>query len=764
LATVVNPKKTRLSPPVAKIAPSNVYFGVNTRDPSQFRGNKAMNPPVAREDPYYWLRDTERKNPEVLGYIKEENAYTEESLSHLSDFREELYQEMLSHLQETDEEVPHRRGDYLYYSKTVKGLSYKIHCRRLAFGGPEEVILDENDVAKGHEYSDVGSWEPSPSHRLLAYGVDNSGYETYTIRVIRDISTKEHAADTIEGTSGQIVWAADDSSFFYLTLDDEHRPYKVFMHVMGTPQSQDVCLLTESDGRFWMDVSKTTDDRYLLVGAGSTETSEYYFIDLSGLSSAQQYQQELVNRMTCFQTRQQGLRYEDIDHQDGYFYIVTNKDDCINNKLVRVPVSAYTVGTKSTESNTFHTWQDLREYNASEQISSVLALRHHLVISGRAQGFSHIWIVPYTNEKHLGGWQPMTFPEQTYNVWLSDNYVYDTETVRIGYSSFITPRQVRDYNLYNGQVTVLKEQAVPGYDHSQYACRRMEVRSRDGTTCIPMSLVYHKSSLYSKSRFQMDEESGQLREDLSRPDNCLYQLPTLLYGYGSYGHPIDPTFDFKRLALLDRGVVFVIAHIRGGGEMGRSWYEKGGKYCHKMNTFHDFADCAKALISQQITTPDKLAIVGRSAGGLLIGATINMYPSLFKVAVADVPFVDVLNTMSDPSIPLTVTEWEEWGNPNEEEFFQYMKRYSPYDNIKKQRYPSLLVTAGLNDPRVPYWEAAKFVAKLRTHKLQDDSNPVYLKTDLSSGHFSASDRYKYIKETAFEYAFILDELRARECL
>lgn len=721
-----------------------------------------MNPPVSRDDPYYWLRDTERKNPEVLSYLNEENSFTEGSLSHLSGFREDLYREMLSHLQETDEEVPYRRGDFLYYSKTVKGLAYKIHCRRLAFGGPEEVVLDENEVAKGHEYSDVGSWEPSPSHRLLAYSADYSGYETYTIRVMRDVNTKEHFPDTIEGTSGSIVWAADDSAFFYLTLDEEHRPHKVFMHVLGTSQSDDICLLTETDGRFWMDVSKTSDDRYLLIGAGSKETSEYYFVDLSGLSGATQHQRELPKRLTCFQTRQQGLRYEDIDHQDGFFYIVTNKDNCMNNKLVRVPVSQYTTGVLQTTDSTFHAWQDVRPYNPSEQIDSVLSFRHHLVVAGRALGFSQLWIVPYTNERHLGAWQPMSFPEQTYSVWLSDNHVYDSETVRIGYSSFITPRQIQDYNLYNGHITVLKEQTVPGYDRSQYVCRRMEAKSRDGKTCIPMSLVYHRNILQAKSPYKMDAASGQIREDLSRPENCVYHAPTLLYGYGSYGHPIDPTFDFKRLALLDRGVVFAIAHIRGGGEMGRSWYEKDGKYLHKMNTFHDFADCAKTLLSQQITNTDRLAIVGRSAGGLLIGATINMYPSLFKVAVADVPFVDVLNTMSDPSIPLTVTEWEEWGNPNELEFHEYMKRYSPYDNVKRQRYPALLVTAGLHDPRVPYWEAAKFVAKLRAHKLADDSNPVYLKTDLSSGHFSASDRYKYIKETAFEYAFILDQIRARD--
>lgn len=744
---------------MAKIAPGKVYFGVNPSDPNQFRGSKALNPPIVREDPYFWLRDSERKSPEVLNYLHAENSFTEQSLSNLEGFREELYREILSHLQETDEEVPYRHGDYLYYSKTVKGLAYKIHCRRLAFGGPEEVVLDENEVAKGQQYADVGAWEPSPSHQLLAYSVDNSGYETYTIRVIRNLATKELFEDVIEGTSGEIVWGADDSSFLYLSLDDEHRPHKVFLHILGTSQSDDICLLTEDDGRFWMDVSKTTDERYLMIGSGSKETSEYYFIDLEGVSGAEQHKQVLPARLKCLQPRQQGLRYEDIDHQDGHFYIVTNKDDCMNNKLVRVSVASY--AEKTTE-NHYQQWEDVRPYNACEQINSVLALRHHLVISGRAEGFSQLWIVPYTNQKHLGAWQAMTFPEQTYNVWLTDNFVYDTETVRIGYSSFITPRQVQDYNLYTGAITVLKEQTVPGYDHTKYVCRRIEAKSRDGKTCIPISLVHHKNLLHATTPYVLDEASGQLRRDLSRPDNCLYHAPTLLYGYGSYGMPIDPTFDFKRLALLDRGVVYAIAHIRGGGEMGRSWYEKEGKYCSKMNTFHDFADCAKALLSQQITTPDRLAIVGRSAGGLLIGATVNMYPSLFKVAVADVPFVDVANTMSDPTIPLTVTEWEEWGNPNEEAFHEYMLRYSPYDNIKAQKYPALLFTAGLHDPRVPYWEAAKFVAKLRaTTKDIPDRNLVYLKTDLSSGHFSASDRYKYIKETAFEYAFILDQIRAR---
>lgn len=580
-------------PPTAKALNQKVHFGINPSDPEQFRGHNAMNPPVLRDDPYFWLRDSERKNTEVLNHLQAENDYAEKGLAHLQGFREELYAEMVSHLQETDEDVPYRHGDYLYYSKTIKGLAYKIHCRRSVHASAsdsksEEVILDENLVAKGHEYSDVGAWEPSPSHKMLAYSVDNSGYETYTIRIISDLTTKALAPDVIEGTSGAIVWANDDAAFFYLTLDEEHRPNKVFLHVLGTPQSDDICLLTEDDGRFWMHVTKTADDRFLLLGASSKETTEMYFLDLQGLNGAASYRDTAIisARLTCLSPRRQGLRYEDIEHQAGYFYIVTNKDDCVNNKLVRVPVAAYAQSSDSSETSIDFTqfWEDVRAYNGSEQIDNILAFQSHLVVEGRRQGMAALWIVPVdVQTQRLGNWEPLVFPEETYSAWLSDNYCFESTTLRVGYSSFLTPRQILDYDLTRKTFVVLKEQTVPGYDRSLYECRRMEAKSRDGVTCIPMSLVYHKQLLNAQSHYTVDEATGQRRWDLSRPDNVLYRAPVLLYGYGSYGYPIDPTFDFKRLALLDRGVVYVIAHIRGGGEMGRSWYEPAGKYLHKVN-------------------------------------------------------------------------------------------------------------------------------------------------------------------------------------
>lgn len=386
-------------------------------------------------------------------------------------------------------------------------------------------------------------------------------------------------------------------------------------------------------------------------------------------------------------------------------------------------------------------WVDLRPYNAKEQVKSLLPFKNHLAIFGRCNGVPRLWIVPKGTA--MNQWRTAVFPEDDFTLYRGDNYEYDSTSLRLVYSSFLTPRQVIDYDLDSGKTMVRKEQEVPLYDKSLYECRRIEALSRDGSTKIPMSLVYSKKALDKK-------------------DRSLKQVPTLLYGYGSYGASIDPSFDFKRISLLDRGVLYVIAHIRGGGEMGRGWYEDEGKYFTKMNTFHDFADCAKSLCHQEITDPSKLAVVGRSAGGLLIGAVVNMFPTLFKAAVADVPFVDVMNTMSDPTIPLTVTEWLEWGNPNEERFHDYMLSYSPYDNVKAQDYPAMLVTAGLNDPRVAYWEPAKWVAKLRAVKT--DRNPLLLKTDMSSGHFSASDRYKYIRETAFEYSFILDQIGAKKVL
>ena len=714
---------SKLSPPVAKKIPHEIHFGVNPLNPSEVRGEKPMNPPKVSIDPYFWLRDDTRSKEEVLSHLNAENAYCEQEMDKLKDLQNELYTEILSHLQETDEDVPHKRGKYMYYSRTETGLAYKIRCRRL--DGVEQVVLDENEVGKGHEYSVVSSVEPSPDHSLVAYAVDNNGYETYTLK-IKDIETNTHLADEIEEISGDITWGADKSTFFYLKMDAEHRPCEVWMHVLGTPAADDLLVHSEANQMFWMGIGKTQSNRFLIIQSGSKETDECHIIDLHGIVGGEAHKKAIRNKK-CVREREFGVRYE-VEHHMNKLYITTNKDGCKNNKLVCTDVDSVLRNTKIL-------WVDVKPYDKNVQIEGVLPFQKHLVIFGREAGFEQVWIADADKSK-IGEWKRCPWPEEVYSVWAGENYEFDTTSLRLGYSSLITPKQVLEMDLLSGEVKILKQQPVPGYQKENYDCCRIEATASDGKTKIPISMVYKKDN------------------DPRARGPC----PTLLYGYGSYGACMDPTFDFKRSALLDRGIIYAIAHIRGGGEMGRPWYEDEGKYLTKKNTFTDFGDCAKHLISNKMTSTNQLATIGRSAGGLLMGGITNMYSDLFKAIIADVPFVDLMNTMCDPTIPLTVTEWEEWGNPNEEKYFDYMMSYSPYDNVVEKKYPAMLVTAGLNDPRVAFWEPAKWVAKIRELKKNPEDTPLYLKTDMSAGHFSASDRYKYIKETAFEYSFIIDQI------
>lgn len=716
-----------ISPPRAKKIEEIMYFGINPKDKHEIRGDKPMNPPKTRVDYYNWLRDNSRKDEDVLSHIHAENAYCADQMEPLQSLQNELYEEMLSHLKETDEDVPYPSGQHLYYTRTQKGLSYKIHCRKPLTGGPEEVILDENLLAASHEYSVLDACEPSPDHSLLAYSVDQTGYETYSVRV-KNLATGEILQDEVEGSDAHIEWGADQSTLFYLTVDEEHRPNKVFLHILGTLQSEDVCIFQEDDSRFWVGITKTASGRFLIIDSSSKETSEVHVVDLLNLNGGEAHRVAGQQRLQCISHRKEGIRYE-IEHlsasltEKDSFAIISNIDNAKNFKLLRSEIDA--IGDSST-------WIEVKPYDPTIQIQSILPFQHHVVIYGRQDGRENIWIASIAD---LSRWTQVPFDEDCYSVWVGDNYQFNNPCVRLVYSSFVTPRTVFNLNLQTMEKVILKVQEVPGYEASRYESKRIMINARDNVQ-IPCSMVFCKSS----SPFVAEAQPR----------------PTLLYGYGSYGHSVDPTFDYKRISLLDRGVVFAIAHIRGGGEMGRSWYEDHGKYLTKRNTFNDFADCAAHLSKVGITAPDRLAIVGRSAGGLLVGAVTNEYPHLMKAVVADVPFVDVVNTMSDPTIPLTVTEWLEWGNPNEEKYFSYMASYSPYDNVKAQDYPAMMVTGGLNDPRVPYWEPVKWVAKLR--ELKTDQNKVLLKVDMSSGHFSASDRYKYLKETAHEYAFILDQI------
>lgn len=696
-------------PPVLEKRPHMVPFGAV---PGQNRGPNPMKPVLYIEDPYFYARDDTRKSEEVLEHLRQENAYTEAKTKHLANVRANIYNELLSHVQETDEEFPYPHGDYLYYTRTEKGSSYTFHCRRAKQGdaatstAPEELLLDENEIAKGQNHCDVASVRPSPCHRYLAYMVDFNGYETYT-GFVKDLQTGELLADRIENISS-LQWGADASVLYYATQDDAHRQDKIWRHVVGSDEP-DQLLYTESDELFSAYFMKARSGKFMFITSSSSETSEWSFIDLTHPAKPVQ----LVAK------REKGVLYS-VDQYDDRFYIVTNKDKATNFKLMSTPVAS-----PSAEH-----WTNVFPYDESIKVDDIDCFQHFMVLSGRQGGFSQIWIVKAeTTTKHTR--HRLEFQEASYAVGGGVNRNFDTHTFRFEYSSMTTPRTTYDYDVNARTMTFLKEKPTPNYDRSLYKSERLEATARDGTK-VPISIVY-RADKRSKDR-----------------------QPLHLYGYGSYEISIDPSFVGSILPLLDRGAIYAIAHIRGGGENGRTWYENA-KYKTKRNTFTDFIDCAEHLVTAGYTSPSKMTCEGRSAGGLLMGAVLNMRPDLFTAAIAGVPFVDVMNTMSDASIPLTTGEWEEWGNPNETEYFQYMLSYSPYENVKQQAYPHMLITSGLFDPRVAYWEPMKWVAKLRDVK--SDQNDILLKMDLSSGHFSASDRYHYLKEKAFDLAYLLDHLK-----
>jgi oligopeptidase B len=684
------------------------------------RGADPMDPPVIKDDDLYWLRDDKRKDPDVIAHLNRENAYFEKKFKPLRGLQSAIYQEFVSHTKETDEEVPYPYGPYVYYTRTVQGLSYPIHCRKsrkpgtIEPMGKEEIILDHNVLGKGKSHCDVQHVEMSPDHALLAFTVDFTGYETYDI-IVRQLATGNQV-DKVEGCAGQIVWGKTNQEFFYTTMDDEHRPHKVWRHKLGQPQSSDECLLTEDDELFWLDIDKTCSGRFLVIDSGSPTRSEVHLLDLEATGAT----------IKQVEPRSEDHRYS-VEHWGDHLYIITNTDGCINSKLMQTPIAA--TGKKN--------WKDVMPYEKTSKLDYLVCFENHVVINGRGNGLKMCKVM----DMRTGKVADLKFDEEAYDTYPKKNREWKTSRFRYGYSSMVTPHSTFEYDMQTGEKQLLKEQTVPKYDRSLYASERVFATAKDGTK-VPISLVYRKDCRYAKSK---------------QPS------PMMLYGYGSYGICIDPSFDAKGISYLDRGMIFAIAHIRGGGEMGRHWYETEGKYLNKMNTFTDFCDCAEFLIKSGYTQPSQLAISGRSAGGLLMGTVLNLRPDLFKAAVAGVPFVDIMVTMCDPSIPLTITEWEEWGNPNEKKYYDYMLSYSPVDNVKPNKYPSLLITAGLNDPRVPYWEPAKWVARLRAAQT-DRTVPMLLKTDMSSGHFSASDRYKLWEERSIEYAFVAHELGCAQLL
>ncbi len=654
-------------------------------------------------DNYGWLRNKE--NPEVIDYLKAENEYAESVMAHTAKIREDLYNEMVGRIKETDLSVPVRDGEYYYYTRDEQGKEYKIYCRKKGQDGTEEILLDLNKVAEGKDYLLLGAFEVSPNQQLLAYAYDTAGNEEYTVQ-FKDLTTGTLLEDVIKTTSGGVVWANDNKTVFYTTEDDTYRPDKVWRHTLGS-MAADSVIFHEPDAAFYVGVSRTRSDRYILIGTGSNTTSEYWYLDADKPNAA----------LSVIEPRSHKVEYS-VDHHGDYFYITTNADGAVNFKLVKAPVA------KPGKAN----WVDDIAHRPEIKLDGVDCFADYMAIFERRNGLQTVSIRTVAD----GSVEPVQFNEPTYSVSPGDTPEFNSTKLRLNFQSMVTPRTVYDYDMSTRTLEMLKQtEVLGGFDPGQYAQERIFAPARDGAD-VPMSMVY-KKSLFKKDG-----------------TNPLY-----LYGYGAYGINSDPWFSSVRLSLLERGFIMVIAHVRGGDEMGRQWYDDG-KLLKKKNTFTDFIDCADYLVSQRYTSHDRMVISGGSAGGLLVGAVVNMRPDLAKIAVADVPFVDIINTMRDETIPLTVIEWEEWGNPNEEEYFYYMHSYSPYDQVTAQDYPYMLVTAGLNDPRVAYWEPAKWVAKLRTTKT--DTNTLLFKTVMEGGHFGTSGRYAQLKEIAFEYAFIFDVL------
>jgi oligopeptidase B len=651
-------------------------------------------------DDYFWLRD--KDNPKVIEYLNAENEYTEKILQPYTELQENLFQELKARIKEDDDSVPIKKDNYYYYTRVAAGQQYMIYCRKHGnLNSPEEIILDENQLAEGKAYFRLGTFDVSPNHKLLAYSEDIDGSESYTLR-IKNLETGELYSEVLENTFYSLEWVNDNQTFYYTVLDENLRPYRLYRHTLGQPVDRDELIYEEKDPQFFVLCDKSRDDRYIFLIADGKITSECYFISAD----------EPQGQFEIFEPRRKGHEYS-VTHHKGYFYILTNN----NAENFRV---AKTLVSQPQQ----HHWQEFIPHDRDRLIGGIDEFKDFFVLSERYQGLSQLRVIELQNQSS----HYIEFDDPTYLAFSSTNREYETHEFRFGYTSLVQPTTIFKYDLLSRAKTILKQNEIPGgYDPSQYRSERIFASSHDGVE-IPISLVYHKD----------------FKRDSSHP---LY-----LYGYGSYGASVDPYFSTNRLSLLDRGFVFAIAHIRGGSELGRHWYESG-KFLRKKNTFFDFVSCAEHLIAQNYTSAGNIAISGASAGGLLVGTTINLKPELFKAAIAHVPFVDVLNTMMDDTLPLTPLEYDEWGNPADEEFYRYIRSYSPYDNVEAKAYPHLLITAGLNDPRVTYWEPAKWTAKLRS--LKTDDNLLLLKTDMDAGHGGASGRYDYLKKIALEYTFLL---------
>ncbi|MFV8337319.1 S9 family peptidase [Flavobacterium sp. RSP29] len=673
--------------PVAKIIPKSLEKHKETRI-----------------DNYFWLND--RENPEVIDYLNKENTYYDAMTAHTKDFKKELFEEMKGRIKEDDQSVPYLYNGYYYITRFEKGQDYPIYSRKKgSLSANEEILFNCNDLAKGHSYFQLGGLSVSPDNKFASFGIDIVGRRIYTIQ-IKNLETGEILSDKIENATGNSVWANDNKTIFYTRQDKVTlRSDKVFKHKLATDAADDVLVFNEKDDTFNVSVSKEKSRKYIVIGSGSTLTTEYRILNSDTPDG----------EFVVFQPRVRGLEYS-ISHFGDSFYILTNKDKATNFKLMKTPENA------TAKEN----WKDIIAHRKDVLLEDIEIFRNYLVVEERSNGLNHIRIMPWSG----AGEYYLPFGSETYNAYTTTNVDFDTDILRYSYQSLATPSSVIDFNMKTKEKEIKKEQEVLGgkFDKNNYIEERVWATANDGTK-VPISLVYRKG----------------LKKDGKNP--------LLLYAYGSYGVTMDTYFSSTRLSILDRGFVFAIAHIRGGEDLGRQWYEDG-KLLKKKNTFTDFIDCSKFLIQEKYTSPNHLYAEGGSAGGLLMGAVVNMAPELYNGVIAQVPFVDVITTMLDDTIPLTTGEYDEWGNPNEKKSYDYMLSYSPYDNVKAQKYPNMFVSTGLHDSQVQYWEPAKWVAKLRTLKTND--TVLYLNTNMDAGHGGASGRFEAIKELAKEYSFLLD--------
>lgn len=657
-----------------------------------------------RIDNYYWLND--RENPEVIAYLEEENAYYQEQTAHTKEFQTTLFEEMKSRIKEDDSSVPYKQNGYWYATRYEKNRDYPIYSRRNGTeDASEEIMFDCNILAEGHDYFNLGGLAISLDNNLAAFGVDTVSRRQYHLQV-KNLTTGEIYPDKIENTTGGAVWANDNKTLFYAKKDPVTlRSDKIYRHVLGTPSEDDVLVYHEADETFNTYVYKSKSKKYIIIGSASTLTSEYQFLEAN----------DPLSEFKIFSPRKRGLEYS-IAHYGDNFYVLTNKDGATNFKLMKV-------GEGNTSSDN---WKEFIPHRDNVLLEDVDIFKEYYVLSERENGLNQLKITRWDNNDSYY----LPFDNETYTAYVSTNPDFDTEIVRYGYNALTTPSSIIDFNMRTKEKEVKKEQEVLGgkFDKANYRSKRVWATAADGAK-IPISMVYHKDT-------KLDGSS-----------------PLLQYAYASYGYTLDPYFSTVRLSLLDRGFIYCIVHARGGEYLGRKWYEDG-KLLKKKNTFTDFIDASKFLIANKFTSREHLYAEGGSAGGLLMGAIVNMAPELYNGVIASVPFVDVVTTMLDESIPLTTGEYDEWGNPNEKEYYDYMKSYSPYDNVTTHDYPNMYVITGLHDSQVQYWEPAKWVAKLRTHKT--DNNILLLDINMDAGHGGASGRFESLKEVAKEYSFLLD--------